>query len=612
MIKQTRMGFLFILGFVRLWGAETLILDCTGKGLPALSRTVKDLERMGSRVVVKQFYEPFELDCYTHIFLILPSEFIQHVHDNSSVADTIQKIKKWLDAGHSLAIILPDLCYQAYDQTKELLSLFVKEIDPLVDEYIKFKTFASSEYTTLLPKRKTTRISYRKPRYHAHEIVAAHLPLKKTWLQKNKFAPCGVYVKSNSISVLIMKYAHLFAQEINEDFRMNPFDNKGKRKFNKTRKQALRDFFQLTRADLHKRGESRFMCGWIALDGYDEYLEKKIDYIFKAHLNVIWIEMQPEVYYSKNGFKKQEKEIFLAKLARFLEALYQRANMLQQPVPKILAGFNITSNFKQASVQNPVTTFYGETLFHIPSCIDKNVWHQEVIEVFNQFFEDWQRITPIPLSGIFLDFEMYHAQQEATEYSNLLDFSSYALTQFYRQNQSVLFQVEYQEQLDYIVKNGMIPLYIDFIKQEACTIGTEIKAAVQKKIPDALIGVYIPQLPHEAFYLGMCAGLSSQTSPIFLATFNSEYSRYKNFLQNNGIFCYHSAPLMLSKCTKQEDVRLIDDIFRHHDGVWFNRFSRFGSPYNKKSWWAIESTPFDHDSIIATLADHLKYVSCPL
>src|SRR5690606_8286303 len=108
---------------------------------------------------------------------------------------------------------------------------------------------------------------------------------------------------------------------------------------------------------------------------------------------------------------------------RFTAALKKKSTELKLPLPHIFIGMEISGNFGSKLPIESAKDIYGKNYTKIPSPLDfENYWQKEVIEVFDRFYEIWQHNigNDLPLAGIFLDFEMYHAQDQTGQYTNLM------------------------------------------------------------------------------------------------------------------------------------------------------------------------------------------------
>jgi len=154
-------------------------------------------------------------------------------------------------------------------------------------------------------------------------------------------------------------------------------------------------------------------------------LQRGIEFIYHADLNLLWFEFNPESFLSNNALRKKDKQSFIQQVQTLGKALKKRFAQSKKPMPKIFIGTDITTNFSQTPVHIAVKDFFGKTYSKIPSPLDiTHFWQPELMDVFDRFIDEFSQF--IPIDGIFLDFEMYHAKKQAASYNNFMDFSDRA------------------------------------------------------------------------------------------------------------------------------------------------------------------------------------------
>ncbi len=354
-------------------------------------------------------------------------------------------------------------------------------------------------------------------------------------------------------------------------------------------------------------------CGWTGLDAYKDKELQAAEHILKTGLNLIWIELNPEWYLSIHGIKKDQKEAFLQRINTFTQALQQKSKELNQPIPKIFIGTDITSNFAQQKVQNIATDVFGNTYTKIPSPLDyANLWRTELIDVLTHFITQWQRIgNGVPIAGIFLDLEMYHAQDQTGQYLPLMDFSDLSW-QFYcnKQNDAQAATARsLEDRVRYLHTNKLFAQYFQILSSGAKDIGKSIKQYIKQVLPEAIVAVYNLTLPSNWFYCGFLSGLSTPKEPIIYASFNNEYQRHKQWLNNKNVYLLHLPVMLLSKIRTIPDFNLIDTLSNNHDGIWFNRIERLEQSRNSTDWpydFGLEVTPLETDIFIENLNKTIK------
>ena len=278
-----------------------------------------------------------------------------------------------------------------------------------------------------------------------------------------------------------------------------------------------------------------------------------------------------------------------------------------------MVNFDITTNFKNATIVNTAYDFYGKEHTSVPAPLDyKNLWLPELIAPFDAFVELWARNlgNEIPLIGIFLDLQMYHAQDkdDATLYNNLLDFSDHSWHIYCLDNNNeTLYQVNNaNDRIKYLCENNKIEEYFACLQKAAYQLGKMIREHLHTRIPNLHIGVYQGAgLPEDWFHLGFLAGLSTPKNPIILATFNNNAYSHMEYLCDNGIYCFHIPSMLMSKFQEEADFELIQERRKYHDGIWFSRFSHIVKDLVKDTdWWRLEASLLPKDVIINQLAHY--------
>jgi len=382
-------------------------------------------------------------------------------------------------------------------------------------------------------------------------------------------------------------------------------------------------------------------CGWLAV--YDYFwngtdnkpnttqkrtiiqrtsMENGIRFLYDAQINVAWFEVNPESFLSERiRSPKKEKE-----LREWMEPVIQEMLTQQKetgkPLPKIFIGVELTGNFGKNKPPHAVVDLFGTTYPNIPSPLDfTEFWQKELLAVFDVFCDLFA--TTIPITGIFIDFEMYHAVKQASLYTDTMDFSdtawqiyctalqkkepARALTTLTTQNslatqnrQSALEKFyEHEERIDYLIENKKLANYFQVLENNAYKLGRTIKKHLRARMPHLLFGAYAPALTNSWFYRGILRGLSSPTEPIIFASFNTDGAAHYDWLEKQGMHLIHGAPILLSKFQTPKDFTLIDSLRRSNNFIWFNRPSRivYDKKQHEKAWWAVEASYMDQDAL---------------
>lgn len=341
----------------------------------------------------------------------------------------------------------------------------------------------------------------------------------------------------------------------------------------------------------------KIWAGLITLDAYTNKEQEAADTLIGSGLNLLWLELCPELYFSKDGIKKNQQAQFWQQLKNVTDALYESAHQHHQQIPFIYIGFELTGNFNK-SVNNPVIDCYGKQYPKIPSPFDfEQTWRKELLDPLDMMVKNWSKYNKMPIAGIFLDFEMYHAKNQASQYNPDMDFSDCAWAVYCRTTKQFAAALlkRHNERINYLMKHKKFKEYFTVLHHEAYAIGKRIKEHINKKLPDAFIAVYNIHPPCSWFYMGIIGGLSSPQEPVILATFNNDFYSHNAWFRAQKIYAYHMPVLLLSKFKEPKDFDLIaTTALPFHDGVWFNRISRLQESRNPKDWswdYGVEVTP---------------------
>jgi len=326
-------------------------------------------------------------------------------------------------------------------------------------------------------------------------------------------------------------------------------------------------------------------------------LDRGINFIYQAELNLLWFEFNPESFMGENALWKEKRANFKRNVQTILHALKEKFEKANKPMPKVFIGTDITTNYRKAPVPCAAKDVYGHEYTKIPCPLDfKEFWTKELLDTLDVFYDVFHQ--EIPIDGIFLDFEMYHAQDQASLYTDIMDFSDLSWKLYCSKTGDPHTDLTtVAQRVHYLSKQQKFDEYFTFLEQEARLIGKKIKDHLHLIYPDMLIGAYAPTLPSSWFYRGMFSGLSSKDKPLILATFNVDYYSHYKWLINNDIFVLHGTPILLSKFQTQKDLDLIPDLLQFHDFIWYNRPSRQIYKNIKNRSWGVEASPIDADAL---------------
>jgi hypothetical protein len=260
----------------------------------------------------------------------------------------------------------------------------------------------------------------------------------------------------------------------------------------------------------------------------------------------------------------------------------------------------ITTNFKTQAVAASMKDIFAKDYTKIPSPLDfENLWKPELLDMFDQFYNEWQASfgNGLTIDGIFIDLEMYHAQEQEASYPALCDFSDNAWHIYLNSIFCDIKIKDIKKRTKYLYNTNKFDEYFNILENEARKIGEKIREHIKAKLPNGVIGVYMQTLPNSWFYNGILSGLSTKTEPIILATFNNQFFMHYDTIAENNIYALHMPVMLLSQFEKVNDFKEIDELKKSHDGIWFNRFSWLSCPYDKNKWWAVEASPLNANII---------------
>jgi hypothetical protein len=355
-------------------------------------------------------------------------------------------------------------------------------------------------------------------------------------------------------------------------------------------------------------------CAWEAPDDYFLYddttlssmdaaqvqalkvkaLDEGISFLYDAQINLAWFEFNAEAYLSEHARFKHDKQRFINQVNAIAQQLKKTAQRLKKSLPKVFIGTDITTNFAVHPVTNQAQDIFGHTYSKIPAPLDIiSFWTPEVIEPFDLFCKTFG--AQLPITGIFLDFEMYHAPEQATAYSDHMDFSHNTWQQCCHNlgDGSSCGLSSVAQRVDYLMHNKLFKDYFIDLENQAAHVGLTLKEHLRAIMPDLLIAVYLPTLPTSWFYRGILRGLSSQDEPLVTATFNTDFYSHAQWLADHNIHLIHGTPILLSKIQCAQDFSLITKFLQYHDFVWYNRPSRMVYRNRKGKWWSTEASDLD-------------------
>ncbi len=503
-----------------------------------------------------------------------------------------------------------------------------------------------------------------KPLERDNKKVIYTVPSGESFLE-NKFAlpaiadrrrlgPIGLVVKQAhkkfTTTFFIAKMSSLCFSEVNENFKTNPVEQDIRQQFFATVQATLQELhtvlsnnnkeiqeislpislqpqYSLHQKELmqaQRKKEMRPLYNWTndgifvafhEIEPYvtsEEQLKKGVNSLLDTQFNALWITFNPERFLSplvKNKIRDTFK--FFSDVEMFTAGLKKNAQEKNVPIPHVFISFDITTNFKTEPVVNSVVDLFGTKLDKVPAPLDwEHCWEPEFLQPFNAFVDYWEHFcgNGVPIAGIFMDLEMYHAQNQAGQYTNTMDFGDHSWNIYDKKcaHEAHKNLKTPQERIDFLLKTKRLEKYLSCLKEEAFELGKKLREEIRKKLPNAMIGIYTITLPESWFLLGFLAGLSTPEDPLLLLTFNNEAFSHFEYLRSNKIYCFHLPIVLLSKLRTPEDFSLITRLNSYHDGIWFNRVSRLVEKLEPTSWWELETSPLPIEEVIVGIQKELK------
>ncbi|MFH0898282.1 MAG: hypothetical protein V1855_01770 [bacterium] len=333
-----------------------------------------------------------------------------------------------------------------------------------------------------------------------------------------------------------------------------------------------------------------------------------IKYIFESGLDSLWISMTPNIYYSPIAKYKDKEKDFLSSISLFTSLLQKGSKKYKAPIPKIFVGFEIANNlYGENTPKNYACDLYGNTYPDVPAPLNNDFWNNEVKIPLTTFIEKWNlHANKVPLSGVMLDLEMY-GRKTSNIFLTTMGFEDQTFQRFLNDNSLKITAATIHDKINFLSTKKLATSYFSFLEAQAQQLGNDLRTFFTGAISDCQIGCYAPSLFPHWFYKGLWRGLSTSTRPIHLFTFNSEFNTYKKWFDENKIYAHHSGVLLLSKIMKKKDFKWVQYLFKHHNGIWLNRFSRLVERYDQKSWIHIEQTPLQKKGMDEFLR-HIKKI----
>jgi hypothetical protein len=450
------------------------------------------------------------------------------------------------------------------------------------------------------------------------------LPFDTQYFSQNikNLLPFGIHwynhTRKNNIFI---SYKSIFSfSGIMENFQMCPMDYKIKNNINRAFSNMIEQLYYLSAYNVKKISPhtvippsaisnnstlgpniKKHKIAWMDLKTGKQQKEL-VDFILRSSIDYLWITLNPHMYYSPIAKYKNKEKQFIKNLSLFTKRLSSQAKIKNIIPPKIFIGFEITNNlYKPNLPKNCAYDLYGNKYDDIPSPLDRNFWLYEVKTPLVTFLNVWRKkevSNNIKLAGVILDLEMY-LRKSTGAFLPTMGFSKKIAQRFSKISPIYL--------TSHLIEKKLFKKYFSHLESEAKALGKDLKNFFNKHLPGSTVGCYAPNISVDWFYKNFYKGLSRKNRPIYLLTFNSEFSKHQSWLKKNNINTYHSGVLMLSKIKDEKDFSLFKKVLNSNHSIWINRFSRLVEPI-VDNWSKLEQTPIPPPKRIP-LVDSLQKVS---
>ncbi|KKQ32824.1 MAG: hypothetical protein US49_C0005G0043 [candidate division TM6 bacterium GW2011_GWF2_37_49] len=336
-----------------------------------------------------------------------------------------------------------------------------------------------------------------------------------------------------------------------------------------------------------------------------------IKYIVNSKIDTLWLSICPNCYYSPIARQKDNEKKMLETVKNFTAQLKNEVKESNASFPKILIGFEIANNLYDKGLPKIFAVdVYGNNYQDIPDPLDEDFWKNEVKIPFAKFVEQWNKPeigNNIAISGVMIDLEMY-CRKTSGIFLTTMGITQNNFTEFFKEQNLKPGPMTFNAGISFLMNNKLSQKYFTFLENKACNLGTQLKNAFEKQIPDCIVALYMPNILCSWFYKGLYKGLSRPNQPLYLFSFNAEFGYHKEWFTNNNIKAHHSSVLLLSKLSNSDSFKLTADILKHHNGVWLNRFSRLIEP-KSNDWTMVEKPMFPEHSRQKLTSDFIEYLS---
>lgn len=331
--------------------------------------------------------------------------------------------------------------------------------------------------------------------------------------------------------------------------------------------------------------------------------QKLIDRTLDSGLDWVWINLSPNTFLPKNSINNSRSCALMKGLEKFAQLLAQCAQERGVKIPKFLLGLELGNNIvEQNSPKNCATDIYGNQYCDIPAPLDFNFWKDELLKPLKMFLDEWQNFEIsklFPVSGIVLDIEFYNRKWTGM-FLPTMGFDKFNRESFSSSiGQKKASKLPIQTFIKKMVEAGNCEQYFKFLELRASELSGRLMVQLEKLLGKSPVCVYVPNIVFDWFFTGFFAGLSARR-PIHIFSFNSRFDLIGKLMETKKISASHGAAVMLSKVSMHEDFDLVEKLFRQNiksnnslqsGGIWLNRFSRIGQPFQPGQWFFLEQSP---------------------
>lgn len=321
-----------------------------------------------------------------------------------------------------------------------------------------------------------------------------------------------------------------------------------------------------------------------------QYQAKLIQSIISGALTGLWININPNVLFSKTGIKKDQKQIYLLGLSLLSKNLKIACDESSVAMPKFFLGVEIGNNLVDTNLpKNPERDIWGKTYSDLPCALDKEFWQTQLLSPCQEFLKAWKEFDhskDFPVFSIVIDLEFYNRKNVGT-FTSCMGFGEVNLQNC---------------ELDKTLLERWPEKKIKFsqcftkLSQKALELGQSIaQECLAMDVKNLYF--YMPTLDLNWFYAPLLKGASSKVDQCHIFSFANRADLYNSIFDHHKIRASCSPVFMLSKLKDQgKSIKSLSEIANgslpgNYPMIWLNRFSRIVHPYQPKQWHQIEQSP---------------------